>query len=376
MKKIIILSSILFFVSCKFNSSEKIETKQIDTVQQIQEEKKLPPLEAGEVFLKNQDPFGEVIELKGEHFIPDTFIFVPKEPKMAVKNNLMVMKIFDYSKGAQPYIMFQYPEMKFIKKVGVMGNGPGEFMFADIIFTPDTSILCHLFELSNEKMYDLDFQGNITPNSFKFTSSIERGASEKRYIHAIDKDRFIYVDNSKTGKSIFLTYQENDSIKNKEIASLQLNKKNKSPLTYIGDFGINIQKDRMIYAYKYFKILKFMDTKGNKVRTLNYAKDEFDESSLKMVYGLDNNTSHYGRICAQDNYVYCVYIGRKPAIAYKENMEGNHYIYIEQYDWNGNPIKKYKLDKWGEVYVDEKRGEILLVTVVNDDPFYRFKLPQ
>lgn len=35
---------LLFSFSCKFNSSEKIETKQIDTVQQIQEEKNCLPL--------------------------------------------------------------------------------------------------------------------------------------------------------------------------------------------------------------------------------------------------------------------------------------------------------------------------------------------
>lgn len=40
----------------------------------------LAPLETGEVFLKDQDPFGEVVELKGQQIVePDTFIF--KTPK-------------------------------------------------------------------------------------------------------------------------------------------------------------------------------------------------------------------------------------------------------------------------------------------------------
>ena len=36
----------------------------------------LPPLEEGEVFLKDKDPFGEVVELQGNHIVePDTFYF-------------------------------------------------------------------------------------------------------------------------------------------------------------------------------------------------------------------------------------------------------------------------------------------------------------
>lgn len=376
MKYIIAISFILLLTfSCQSHSSEKNGTKSNDSIP-IQVETKLPPLEGGEVFLKNQDPFGEIIELKGEHLIPDTFIFVPKEPRMIVRNNIMIMKIFDYSKGAQPFLLFQYPEMKFIKKVGKIGNGPDEFMYADIIPSTDTTLLCYLFEYTNEKLYNLDLNGNFTRSSFKFNSSIKGMFTQKRDIQSLDKNHFIYVDNSKTGKSIFLTSNENDSIIDKEIFSLQLNPKRKSPFTYIGDFGINIQKDRMIYAYKYFKILKFMDIKAETVRTLNYAQSEFNEPSLSIEKSLDNNTTHYGGICASNNYVYCVYIGRTPAVVGKENRKGNRYIFIEQYDWNGNPIKKYKLDKLGYVYVDEERGEILLLSTWDDDPFFRFKLPQ
>ncbi|WP_416277219.1 BF3164 family lipoprotein [Parabacteroides bouchesdurhonensis] len=331
-----------------------------------------PPLDTGVFFLKNKDIFREIIELKGEHFIPaDTFIFVPKECKMVVRKNRMIMKIFDYSKGAQPYLIFKYPEMEFIEKKGIMGNGPDEFLYADIIPTYDESIFCYLFELTNEKMYILDMQGNITPYPYKFNSSINYGISQKRDIHNIGKDDFIYVDQSKTGKSIFRSHIENDSIHTEEIISLQLNPKRKSPFTYIGYFDINQEKNRMVYAYQYFKILKFMDMEGKTLRTLNFQQEEFDTNSLKIVNGLDQNVTHYWGICGTKDFVYCVYFGSKPANIRKEKDD----IYIEQYDWNGNPIRKYKLDtSWGYIYIDEEQNELLMVSIQDDDPFFRYKL--
>jgi hypothetical protein len=331
-------------------------------------------LEGGEVFLKNEDIFGKLIELKGEQFIPDTFIFVPRESKMIVKGDKMVMKVFDYSAGAQPYIIFNYPEMKFIEKKGIVGNGPDEFLYADIIPTDDPSLLCYLFEMTNEKIYKLDLQGNITRYPYSFDSSVNRGATQKRSIYNLGKDDFIYTDGSKTGKSIFRSHMENDSVVAKEIISLQLNPNLKFPSTYIGDFLINKKKDRMLYAYKYFKILKFMDMEGKVVRTLNFQQEEFDEKSLRIADGLDNNVTHYYGVSAQKDFVYCYYVGRTPSDVIKDAEKEIFYAYIEQYDWNGNPIKKYKLDTWGFIYVDEDRNELLMVSGFNDDPFFRFKL--
>lgn len=59
----------------------------------------------------------------------------------------------------------------------------------------------------------------------------------------------------------------------------------------------------------------------------------------------------------------------------RESSKGNIYIYLEQYDWNGNPIKKYRLDRWGYVYLDEQRNEIIMLSTWDDDPFWRYKFP-
>ncbi len=46
----------------------------------------------------------------------------------------------------------------------------------------------------------------------------------------------------------------------------------------------------------------------------------------------------------------------------KDNKSGDTYVYIEQFDWEGHPIRKMKLDKFGYFFcVDEENGKLYLV---------------
>ena len=132
MKQVFICSILcLSLAACggkKNNAAEPQETPAADS---IVEEKivALPPLEEGEIFLKDKEPFGEVVELQGTHIVePDTFIFKPTSPNMVIKDSLMIMQ----SRNA-PFYIFRYPEFTYIKTVGRSGNGPDEFIAPYVI---------------------------------------------------------------------------------------------------------------------------------------------------------------------------------------------------------------------------------------------------
>lgn len=113
------------------------------------------------------------------------------------------------------------------------------------------------------------------------------------------------------------------------------------------------------------------------IKDIDYDRQKFDEKTLHKVDGLDYNLTHYWGISGCDDYVYLVYSGRTPREVTAEWNEDNVYIYVEQYDWNGNPIRKYRLkDFFGYISVDEGRGTILGVSTVYDDPYTEFKLPE
>ena len=371
------LNLLLFFlVVCSACQSKKVEpvdeVAAIDTVVQVVS---LPPLEAGEVFLKDKNPFGEIVELKGEHLAADTFIFKPKESQMLICGDKLIMKNLSFSQGEAQFHVFQYPEMVHIESAGLYGNGVNEFLYPFIIPTSDTTLYAFVLEATREKMYRLDKQGVISPSSFHFpTVKADNKWSDKLDLVNLAPNDFIYADNSKTGKSIFRTYPENDSIVTKELFSLQLNPKRKSPFTYIGDFGVNPAQKRMVYAYKYFKILKFMDMETGVERIVNFQQGDFNDGSLTLADGLDQNVTHYWGMSANDEYVYCFYSGRTPMEVLRDGRKGNFYIYLEQFDWNGNPVRKYKLDHWGRFTVDEKNKRLILLSTWDDDPFFFYQL--
>ena len=369
------LVAVIIALSC--NSGKKQTDPQSTAQESTQvEQPELPPLEAGVVEYKDESMFGDIIELEGRQFVPDSFIFRPRNAKVVVKGKYLVMRVDVFSQDLHPFIIFDYPAMTYVTEVGKYGNGPDEFIFGDIIPTTDPDCLCYLMEITRDKLYKLTRKGEIVPYPYSFKSSTSK-ENFKEYIHNIGKDDFIYTDKSKSGRSIFRSYPEGDSIICKELCSLQVDPELKSPFAYMGYFAVNPEKNRMAFAYKYYKKLKFMTMDASVIKDIDYDRQKFDEKTLHKVDGLDYNLTHYWGISGCDDYVYLVYSGRTPREVTAEWNEDNVYIYVEQYDWNGNPIRKYRLkDFFGYIYVDEGRGTILGVSTVYDDPYTEFKLPE
>ncbi|MDR1055037.1 MAG: TolB-like 6-bladed beta-propeller domain-containing protein [Prevotellaceae bacterium] len=218
----------------------------------------------------------------------------------------------------------------------------------------------------------------MTPYPFSFSPLSKKALYSDKEIMNLNLHDFIYAETTPVGKSIFRTTAADDSVYVKEIYNLGLDPKMKSGFSYIGDFVANVKQNRMAYAYKYFKIIKFMDLDAQTVRTVNFEKEEFDEGSMHIADGLDNNVTHYWGACAGERYVYFLYSGRSPVVLYRERQRQKEkykpYIYVEQYDWNGNPVRKYKLDRWGYFTVDESNNKLYLLSTHDDDPLFVFQL--
>ncbi|MFJ1262279.1 BF3164 family lipoprotein [Capnocytophaga canis] len=372
-KNILFGMGLLFLGACGDNkTAQKQEEK--EKIQLFQKEEfvtELAQLEAGELFFKNKNPFGDDILLKGKQIVGDTAIFSVRESQLLIKNNYLIMK----SLTNPVFYIFNLPDLRLQKSLGKRGQAPDDFLFPTIIPSVSNDWLCYLFENSQNKLYGLDEKGDIQIINKPFEEFKKQELGATLQLANISDDDFMYVTDSKTGKSIFRITQKGDFINKKEVFNLGLNPTRKSPFTYIGDFAVNPQKNRMVYAYKYFKIIKFMDLEAQTVRTINFERDGFNEESPYKINGLDQNITHYWGVCAQDNYVYFLYSGRTPEDVWKESQKENYYIFVEQYDWNGNPICRYKLDQWGYFTIDEKNKKLYLASTNHDDPFFEFQLP-
>jgi hypothetical protein len=308
------------------------------------------------------------VELKGEQIMIESLIIKPIEVEMVIKDNFMVMKSRD-SKGL--FMLFSFPELQLIKTFGTIGRGPDEFMSPSLCRNTQPNILATILETTNGKLYDVLPDGTLKHNNKYIPKQKSNYSGE--YPALMTDSLFYFATNSSTGKSVF-TLSGTDSMQINEIQNLALDSKRKNWTTYIGDFTINMEQTRMVYAYKYFKIIKFFDMEHHTVRTLNFEREEYDESTQYKADGLDNNITHYWGICPCEQYVYMLYIGRTPHQVWQDCKKEIYYIFVEKYDWNGNPIAKYKLDQCGYFTVDEKNNQLYLVSTNHDDPFFKYQL--
>lgn len=332
----------------------------------------LAALEAGEVYLKDQNPFGEDLDLVGQEVTaPDDFIFKPGGAEMLVCDSLLFLSSYN-----APYYVFRYPELTYIKTIGKRGNGPDEFINPNLVASATPSALCYLMEGSREQLYEVTPLLEMKPYSFSLNNGNAIEFSSSKQVVNTEPDTFYYVDNAKPGKAIYSAARQGDSIVTKEVFNLTLNPKRKSPFSYIGSFGINQKRDRMVYAYKYFKVLKFMDLEGKTVKTLNFAQNSMDEGTLRMTDGLDQNVTNYMAVCTTDKYVYVTYSGRTPVAVGQDASKKNYYMYVEQYDWNGNPIHRYRVNHFSVYVTMDPDGRMLLIMTYKDDPFCFFDFPQ
>lgn len=323
----------------------------------------LSSLESGEVFLKGQHVFEEETVLTGTHIeAPDTFIFRPEGPKLVIKDSLLFM-----SNRNAPLYVFHYPELTYLKTIGNKGNGPGEFINPIAVRSVNPAYLCYLLD-----GYTGDFYG-IGPDLDKhfikkiFNSKLSRSYTEEA--HPVNEKAVLF----RMGNHLFRASLENDSVQPEKIYNFRLEKAKKIPA--IGAFCTNPLRNRMVFAYKYAKIVKFMDLDAKTIRTLNFEQSGFDEKSLTVLNGLDANVTHYMQALPTRDYVYITYSGRTPYVVAAETQKGNRYMYLEKYDWNGTPIKKYKLQDFC-VYnvIDEKTNKLLMTTYYHDDPFVIYQL--
>ena len=366
MKQLFIYSILcLSLAACGGKKNNAAEPQEKPAADSIVEEKivALPPLEEGEVFLKDKDPFGEVVELQGNHIVePDTFIFKPASPNLVIKDSLMIMQ----SRNA-PFYIFRYPEFTYIKTVGRTGNGPDEFVAPYVIASLNPAYLCYLFERPKGMLYGLDKKLEIHPIQKIHSSKSMWDYIE--HIYAAGKNSFVYPK----GRNIYRATLEGDSVRTEEIKDMTLKQAKKMPAT--GCLGINPARHRMVYAYKYARIIKFMDLDSNAERTLNFQQSGFDEGTLHIADGLDANVTYYMQVLPTRDYVYITYSGRTPYVVAAENNKGKHHMYVEKYDWNGNPVKKYKLNDFCVYTVlDEKTNRLVLSTYYYDDPLVVYQL--
>lgn len=325
----------------------------------------LPPLQEGEVHLTDK-VFGKTIELAGTPLNLKENI---RPTQLLIKNKYLIT---NNQRNDSIFMIFELPDLNCIAAFGSKGAGPEEFISPLIVETAEDSVLCYIYEKTDDKVYKIT-RNHLSPEYFiKLPRQKHYSFGDKQIIFYDSKSAY-YAATSGEGKMIF--YFHKDSLpQEKRFKDLTIPGYKGSWTTVIGDFGINKYYGRIVFAYKYFKRLKIIDEQTGKERNLIFDAKELDKGLGGVATLEPTNITHFWGMSPTYEYFWMLYSGRTPISVSNDNKNNKRYIFVEKYDWNGNPIKKYKLDNWGYFCVDEKQKTLFLAPTTGIYSLLRYNI--
>ena len=354
-----ILLTILFLsVACNFQGKK--------TYTEDNEASMLPPLDSGVVYYQ----FDTLFHLTGEKILNDSLIH--KFSRIFVKDNQLIFYGFewDFNKHLpkHKFCYFSLPAIRFLKyEEDYLPN------FEVIISTPDTTLLCYLWSKYDQRLYKYDLSGKIEAMDAKIPFKRQDIISSVTHIGNED---FIYLKDT----SIIRTTIAKDTVIEKKLYDLTMR-------PGLGSLVINVSKNRMAFAYRYYQLIHIMDLEAKTVKTIDFknGNHHYEHNKRTCMDCVDRSIRYYCDAFAGDDYFYVLYwghsylelfnhvgkgwrwAGREKRYVKTEHYQQNLPNIVEQYDWNGNPVARYLLEGdpvrrgEGHFFVDEKEQRFYIV---------------
>lgn len=336
--------------------------------------KELLPLEETTLSADEKE-FGKIIELEGQQLVLDCEPFKLQEPEMLIKDDYFLLQNLNMgNQNSGMYMLFKLPDFDFVTSFGIRGNGPNEFLYPHIAPTSNPDKLAYTYDTNKRKLYKIDFDGTITHIPVEF-EKVPKAVRSAIYAFAAENDTYYYTEVIPRGRALFKSQMLDGSLQTEQLYNISFSPKHKSWSAYIGDFIVHPEAKRIAYAYKYFKRILLFDPETKAAKVLDFEKEGVAAANDIITLGPDNITYYWGASCSE-NYIYLTYSGRSPIEVTKENQKSDGYIFVEQFDWNGNLIRKFKLNHWGRCIVDEQRNKIYQLCYAYDDPVFVYDIPE
>lgn len=305
--------------------------------------------------------FPETVDLTSSIISTDPVLLYP-ESMFIFENQLFVFQ----SKKDTLFDVFRLSDFKHTNKMGTKGGGPNEFIkpMGKTIQLTDRgfSILDYPFV----KMIEVKDNGKLeTIETIKAFKTLPVNGFSR-----INDSLFCSYAFCATGKTGDYEYQMvNRYTKSEKLFSPY---PNLSDVSYEGDQRCQIYvKSRAVHPdgrffvsfYSYFKFFRIYYYTGEiykevRVKVAPYESSNLDDWEKRMFY--------YTNPCATDKYIY--------VMCYNSNS-GDSYPEIQVWDWNGNPIIVYHLDKQIFSYtISETDKKLYATTLENEDKIYIYNL--
>lgn len=334
------------------------------------------PLIANNAITKDTVSFPKEIAIKGK---PISFN-IPSKP---VKHEIGIIfhnGFIVYKNTDEPLRVLDVNKKKVFAELGTWGEYPAPYFNPYICIPGNDSILCYIED--EGKIDRVNMEGKIEKTAERsYSWEHEFGGNLVGIINNfvdLGNKEWLFAGKSKNGQSIYITKNSGKKAVTEEVLPLDIEANRKDWQIYMGYFAARKDRKKAVYAYSYYHTIQFIDLDKKTMHRVNLGGKGFDYKTLYEADHHDLNAAYYRWCCPGEKYVYFLQQnGRLGNQMKKDNAKGNTYVYIEQFDWEGNPIQKIKLDKFGYFFcVDEKNSKLYLVEKRNTgSPFYEYDIP-
>ncbi len=286
-----------------------------------------------------------------------------------IKDSLIVVK---NSREDSLFMIFNTNTLKCIKSWGNRGDGPNEY-----------SVFTHILDINKDELQVLDFnkyklQSFKTPNFRgsdiqEITSGNNQDGSRlvPQNIVAINNSQYLF--NVITQNGMCLSKFSNGSEPVEILNFNEFEGLHNDPTVYQGVIGINKKRDRIVYANRYMRQFYLINSNGKVLKNIktqpSVEMPDTQGGRLNMRY----SKICYTQVRASDDSFYLHYVGLTPA-----EIEENNFMaqsFIEEYDWEGNPLCRYTINRYLHnfdiIECNDNNKSFIGIVLNNNNPFIK-----
>lgn len=265
---------------------------------------------------------------------------------------------------------FSYPSLKFIRSFVKRGRGPGELSSMGNIHINGKGKPFILGDYSG-KVYAADAEGRLTviaemPDDIAF------------YPDFVLYNDSTYIIPDYSGKNRFFFADHSGNITRKTGRIPEINGNPDIPEAALGQvwrpfIGYNAQNGILAVAAQFGEVIEIYDLNKDS-HIVKTGPGGMPEYRFNGGEAYPTGIKAYSDVFVGDRYIYAVYWGHefKEIIQRKITWQGGKYIHV--FDFEGNPVKRYELDRYiTGIHVDEKNG-LALGTDINEEQLVEFRL--
>lgn len=290
-----------------------------------------------------------------------------------IQCNDSCLLVFDYHSG-KSFTLFNSNSGKMVARFGAIGQGTHEIPLGTYGDLEDNHFYIHYDQTGYIGKYDMD--SLYTDGDFPPTCLAKYKIPEAQFSRVVEVNDSTFLG-AGTYKSEYqyLLFDRNSHIVDYAVKIYNAEEPNLNEyhkfLSNQGKLRKCPANNKFVYSINYSSNIDFFEVRNNKIdlikslRLKNPVYEPMQDGKYNRMIPLDDNVIGYIDIAPTNEYVYALYTSKKIAEDTVGNDLSSNIILV--FDWEGNPVKQYKIDREAFYIAVDAASEKIYAAVMNQD---------